>query len=173
MRRIAVFATKVLPKIRREYGSDYGGELADMFASPPPALFIVSVFLLLFLLTAAAAYRADRRTLYVARAPEPFYPTSLAALFYLQLRVHMSLLRGFNIVPGYVPYTRLQALAPSLPQHSPARSRFPAPSRHAQPLCAPPRTHLSLLVLGARPRRHHSRDQRLLRAALRRCEQKV
>ena len=110
MRRIAVFATKVLPKIRREYGADYGSELSDMFASPPPALFIISVFLLIFLLTALAAYYADRRTLYVARAPPPFYPTTLTALFHLQLRIHMSVLRGFNIVPGFVAYTRLQVL---------------------------------------------------------------
>jgi hypothetical protein len=28
----------------------------------------------------------------------------------LQLRLYMSALRGFNVVPGFMPYTRLQVL---------------------------------------------------------------
>jgi hypothetical protein len=52
----------------------------------------------------------DRATIYTARGPSYFYPSSVRQLFALHARLHCSLVRPFHIVPGYVPYSRLQAL---------------------------------------------------------------
>ena len=101
-RRIAVFASKVLPKIRREYGADYDSDVRRMFDKVPPSLPVIAVFVALFLLLALAAWRADLATIFVARAPPCFYPTSLRQLFALNLRLHCSWMRPFNIVPGYI-----------------------------------------------------------------------
>ena len=49
--------------------------------------------------------------LYVDRAPPHFYPTTLRAMLLLNSRLYTTALRPFNIVPGFSPYTRLQAVA--------------------------------------------------------------
>ena len=113
MRQIAVFATKVLPKVRREYGSDQPSEVNDMLSAPPPGLFVILALLLIVGTVAFLCYRADRATLYVAttRVPDHFYPITWRELLALNLRLYMSIARPFNVLPGYTAYTRLQVIA--------------------------------------------------------------
>ena len=79
----------------------------------------------------------------------------------LHLRLYMSVLRGFNIVPGFVPYTRLQVLAPTFRILCSRPQRLLTPSVH---------TKVCLLFSGPRPRCDYFRDERLLRPPVRRRE---
>jgi hypothetical protein len=57
-RRIAVFATQVLPKVRRQIGPDYSDEVRRTFDEVPPALPTILVAGFLLLLLAVHAWRA-------------------------------------------------------------------------------------------------------------------
>ena len=51
---------------------------------------------------------------YVDVAPSYFYPRDLREMLFFNLRVYLTAFRPFHVVPGFVPYTRLQVLACSM-----------------------------------------------------------
>ena len=101
---------QVLPKVRRSYGADYAAEVRVMLNDPPGSLPTICAMVLVLVGLGVVARRADRATLYVDRAPPPFYPTTLRGMLALNSRLYLTALRPFNIVPGFSPYTRLQVL---------------------------------------------------------------
>ena len=109
IRRVAVFANRMLPKIRRSIGAEnYASEVAD--ASGGGGLAFLFGALLAYSLLALATWRLDIAAVYTARAPGNFYPTTLTELFTLHARIYATVFRPFNMIPSYVQYTRLQLL---------------------------------------------------------------
>ena len=80
------------------------------FDEVPPAIPAVATVYGLLVVAALVAWRLDLGTIYVARAPDVFYPTTLRQLLGLNCRLYSSLFRAFHIAPGYVPYSRLQVI---------------------------------------------------------------
>ena len=117
LRRLAVFAyspgNTVLPKVRRlpAAGEDYGGELKQMADAMPTSLPLLVAFAGVLVLLALVAWRRDSATLYTDTAPQAFSPKSVGDLFRLNMRLYSSIVRPFNVVPGWVYYTRLQFAA--------------------------------------------------------------
>ena len=107
-RRVAVFAKKVLPKVNRQVGN-YAAQVATV-TTRGVGLPVMAAAVLLFVTLGLVAWHFDRSTLYTATPPRSFLPTTVGQLLALHVRFYMSVVRPFYIVPGYVPYTRLQVL---------------------------------------------------------------
>lgn len=106
---IAVFLARSVPTSNLKHMSSverWKRWQADSGAPFLVLLLLASTYALAF----AAAYYADRSSLYVSSAPPWLSGLSFTARLIANVRVHSTLLRAFNMVPGFTKYTHVQAM---------------------------------------------------------------